>query len=67
VPKIPRDQQAGCAYHVINRGNGLAEVFHKNHGDEAFFSLLIAVKAGRSFWFLPDAESLPQALDLRDL
>jgi putative transposase len=36
------------AYHVINRGNGRAEVFHKNQDNEAFFFLLITAKARRS-------------------
>jgi hypothetical protein len=29
MPRIPRGQQAGFVYHVINRGNGRATVFHK--------------------------------------
>ena len=29
VPRIPRGQQGGYAYHVINRGNGRTTVFHK--------------------------------------
>jgi hypothetical protein len=29
MPRIPRGQQAGFVYHVINRGNGCATVFHK--------------------------------------
>jgi hypothetical protein len=29
MPRIPRGQQAGFAYHVINRGNGRATIFHK--------------------------------------
>jgi putative transposase len=45
VPRIPRGQKAGCAYHVINRGNGRAEVFHKSQDYKAFLSLLIAAKA----------------------
>jgi putative transposase len=44
VPRIPRGQQAGCAYHVINRGNGRAEVFHKAQDYESFLSLLVAAK-----------------------
>jgi hypothetical protein len=40
VPRIPRGQQAGNAYHVINRGNGRATVFHKSQDYEAFLSLL---------------------------
>jgi putative transposase len=40
VSRIPRGQQAGCAYHAINRGNGRATVFHKSQDYEAFLSLL---------------------------
>src|SRR5262245_65026100 len=29
MPRIPRRQQAGFVYHVINRGNGRATIFHK--------------------------------------
>ena len=29
MPRIPRGQQAGFVYHVINRGNGHATIFHK--------------------------------------
>jgi hypothetical protein len=28
MPRIPRGQQAGFVYHVINRGNGRATIFH---------------------------------------
>ena len=45
MPRIPRGQQAGCAYHIINRGNGRAEVFHKGQDYESFLSLLVAAKA----------------------
>ena len=45
VPRIPRGQQAGCAYHIINRGNGRGEVFHKSQDYEAFLSLLATAKA----------------------
>jgi len=44
VPRIPRGQQGGYAYHVINRGNGRATVFHKAQDYEAFLSLLSEAK-----------------------
>jgi len=44
VPRIPRGQQGGYAYHVINRGNGRATVFHKSQDYEAFVSLLAEAK-----------------------
>ena len=45
MPRIPRGQQAGCVYHVINRGNGRATVFHKAQDYEAFLSILALAKA----------------------
>jgi len=44
VPRIPRGQQGGYAYHVINRGNGRATAFHKPQGYEAFLFLLAEAK-----------------------
>jgi REP element-mobilizing transposase RayT len=44
VPRIPRGQQGGYAYHVINRGNGRTKVFHKPQDYEAFLSLLSEAK-----------------------
>lgn len=29
MPRIPRGEQPGFVYHVINRGNGRATIFHK--------------------------------------
>ena len=40
MPRIPRGQQGGYAYHVINRGNGRATVFHKPQDYEAFLTVL---------------------------
>lgn len=45
MPRIPRGQQAGYAYHVINRGNGRATVFHNGQDYEAFLSILALAKA----------------------
>lgn len=36
MPRIPRGQVAGHAYHVLNRGNGGAVVFHKDGDSYAF-------------------------------
>jgi putative transposase len=44
VPRIPRGQQGGYAYHVINRGNGRATVFHKPQDYDAFVSVLAEAK-----------------------
>ena len=44
MPRIPRGQQGGYAYHVINRGNGRATVFHKSQDYEAFLFLLAEAK-----------------------
>ncbi|MDH5668630.1 MAG: transposase [Nitrospira sp.] len=45
MPRIPRGQVAGHAYHVLNRGNGGAPVFHKDADYAAFLELLGAAKA----------------------
>lgn len=44
MPRIPRGQQGGYAYHVINCGNGRGTVFHKTQDYEAFLSLLAEAK-----------------------
>jgi putative transposase len=44
VLRIPRGHQGGYAYHVINRGNGRATVFHKPQDYEAFLTLLAEAK-----------------------
>ena len=45
MPRIPRGQQAGFVYHVINRGNGRATIFHKAQDYQAFLSMLALAKA----------------------
>jgi putative transposase len=45
MPRIPRGQQAGFVYHVINRGNGRATIFHKAQYYQAFLSILALAKA----------------------
>ena len=45
MPRIPRGQVAGYAYHVLNRGNGGAAVFHKDGDYTAFLDLLATAKA----------------------
>ena len=44
MPRLPRSFQSGLVYHVINRGNGQAKVFHKPRDYEAFIGLLAAAK-----------------------
>ena len=39
MPRIPRGQQAAFVYHVINRGNGRATIFHKAQDYDAFHRL----------------------------
>ena len=48
MPRVPRNLQSGHVYHVINRGNGKAEVFHKPSDYEAFLDLLSAAKVRHS-------------------
>lgn len=45
IPRIPRGQLAGHAYHVLNRGHGGAVVFHKATDYAAFLALLETAKA----------------------
>jgi REP-associated tyrosine transposase len=45
MPRIPRGQRAGHAYHVLNRGNGGAAVFHKDGDYLAFLDLLATAKS----------------------
>jgi Transposase and inactivated derivatives len=45
MPRIPREQVAGHAYHVLNRGNGDAAVFHKESDYTAFLDLLATAKS----------------------
>ena len=45
MPRIARGLLAGHAYHVLNRGNGQATIFHKHSDYQAFLDLLAAAKA----------------------
>ena len=45
MPRIPRGQVAGHAYHVLNRGNRGATVFHKDGDYAAFLDLLATAKS----------------------
>ena len=45
MPRIPRGKAAGHAYHVLNRRNGGATVFHKDGDYTAFLDLLATAKA----------------------
>lgn len=40
IPRIVRGSMGGIGYHVINRGNARAEVFHKEGDYEAFIGLV---------------------------
>ena len=44
MPRIPRGQLAGQTYHVINRGNARATIFHKDGDYRAFLDLLDAAR-----------------------
>ena len=52
MPRIPRGQVAGHAYHVLNRGNGGAAVFHKEGDYTAFLDLLATAKTKYSVTLL---------------
>jgi putative transposase len=45
MPRIPRGQLAGHAYHILNRGNDSAVVFHKDADYVAFLALLQTAKS----------------------
>ena len=40
MPRTARADLGGVCYHVLNRGNGRAEVFHKPEDCEAFLRLI---------------------------
>lgn len=44
MPRIPRGQVGGYAYHILNRGNGSGTVFHKDGDFLAFLDLLVTAK-----------------------
>jgi len=45
MPRTARASVGGLCYHVINRGNGRAEVFHKARDYQAFVDLLRGSRA----------------------
>jgi putative transposase len=45
MPRIPRGQVAGHAYHVLSWGNSGAIVFHKDADYAAFLALLQMAKS----------------------
>ncbi|MFU7558323.1 transposase, partial [Roseiconus sp. JC912] len=40
MPRAPRADEAGGLYHVLNRGNLRAEIFHKDEDYAAFERIL---------------------------
>jgi len=44
MPRVARNLVDGCIYHVLNRGNGKQEVFHKEQDYRSFISLLKEAK-----------------------
>jgi putative transposase len=44
MPRVARGLADGMIYHVINRGNGRQEVFHKDEDFQAFITLLREAK-----------------------
>jgi putative transposase len=42
MPRTARASAGGICYHVLNRGNGQAEVFHKDGDFAAFLDLMAA-------------------------
>ena len=61
MPRTARASAGGYCYHVLNRGNGRAEVFHKRGDFEAFLEMVAVAKARRPMraGLLRDAQPLP--------
>ena len=53
MPRIARGLAGGFPYHIINRGNGRQEIFHKNEDYQAFVDLMIEAKNRYSIKMLP--------------
>jgi putative transposase len=47
MPRTARASAGGYCFHVLNRGNGRAEVFHKRGDFDAFLEMVAAAKARR--------------------
>ena len=45
MPRIARGLVDGFSYHILNRGNGKQEIFHKDQDYEAFVGLMSEAKA----------------------
>ncbi|MBW2599856.1 MAG: transposase [Deltaproteobacteria bacterium] len=52
MPRIARGLADGFVYHVINRGNGRQEIFHKDGDYQAFVNLMIEAKTRYSIKML---------------
>ena len=44
MPRLARGLADGHCYHVLNRGNGRQNVFHKDGDFQAFLNLLVEAK-----------------------
>ena len=44
MPRIARSVEAGGCYHVLNRGNGRMQIFHKPQDYDAFVKLLFQAR-----------------------
>lgn len=44
MPRVPRGTVDGFVYHILNRGNGKQEIFHKEGDYKAFINLLKEAK-----------------------
>jgi putative transposase len=45
MPRVTRGLVDGIVYHVLNRGNGRQEIFHKDQDYGAFIDLMEEAKA----------------------
>ena len=61
MPRTARAALGGIVYHVLNRGNGRAEIFREPGDYQAFIELLIDAKdraQSRTIRILPHAKPL---------
>ncbi len=66
MPRIPRGQVAGQAYHVLNRGNGGAAVFHKDVAGRLSIHFVVASDVEQDNFSLGYTKHQCHAVGMRD-
>ncbi len=65
MPRTSRASRGGIVYHVLSRGYGRSDVFHKDDDFAAFVNLMREAHekgADAAVWFLSDDKPLPPAV-----